>query len=312
MATTITKTIKSSGGDYTTVAAWEAAQQGDLVALDEIHVGEIYDVNTTAALTIDGSTTDATRYMVLTVNSANRHAGKWDTAFQNFQVSSTGAAIANSDDYTRISWVQVRNTSGSAIKSSNTGTYIEQVICTGSAGSSNHGIDLASTATNCVLTNIIVHGCHNGINSSAGTGAVISNCTTVANRRAGISSSNAAALAVKNHYSGGNTTFNYAEGGSANISSWTFTTSMSSNTESTESGLTNSIAYSTANFTNVTAASEDLHLVTGSALIDVGTDLSGSFTIDIDGVTRTGTWDVGADEYVTVGGGNPYYAYAQQ
>jgi hypothetical protein len=67
-------------------------------------------------------------------------------------------------------------------------------------------------------------------------------------------------------------------------------------------GLQN-IAANTTNFTNVTAGSEDFHLPAGSALIDVGTDTSGdaaplNFTDDIDGVTRTGTWDIGADEYV--------------
>lgn len=307
MPTTITKTIKSAGGDYTSVTAWEAAVQGDLVTADQIQQGVIYDVNPTAVLTIDGSTTDATRYMTLTVDSAYRHAGKWDTAKQNFQASSTDAIIIINDDYTRISYVQVKNThatnGGSAVKSSNTGCYAEQVVCVGTAGAFNHGVELASAATNCVLNNVVAHTCQNGISVGSGTGTVISNCTTVANRRAGLSSASSAALAVKNHYSGGNTSFNYVEGGSANIASWTFTTSMSSNTESTETGLTNSIAYTTANFTNVTAASEDLHLVSGSALIDQGTDLSGAFTVDIDGVTRTGTWDIGADEYVAAGGG---------
>jgi len=48
---------------------------------------------------------------------------------------------------------------------------------------------------------------------------------------------------------------------------------------------------------------EDLHINSGSTLKDAGVDLSGIFTTDIDGVTRTGTWDIGADEYVAAGGG---------
>ncbi|TET38383.1 MAG: right-handed parallel beta-helix repeat-containing protein [Planctomycetota bacterium] len=40
----------------------------------------------------------------------------------------------------------------------------------------------------------------------------------------------------------------------------------------------------------------DFHLKV-AVCIDAGTDLSGIFTDDIDGQTRTGTWDVGADEY---------------
>ena len=46
----------------------------------------------------------------------------------------------------------------------------------------------------------------------------------------------------------------------------------------------------------------DLHLaVTDTIAIDLGTDLSATFTIDIDGDTRV-TWDIGADEYVAAGG----------
>ena len=41
MATEIVHTIAASGGDYTTLAAWESAQQRDLVAADEIAVAEI-------------------------------------------------------------------------------------------------------------------------------------------------------------------------------------------------------------------------------------------------------------------------------
>lgn len=62
------------------------------------------------------------------------------------------------------------------------------------------------------------------------------------------------------------------------------------------------IAWSTANFTNVTAGSVDVALPTGSALKNVGTDTSGdaspfNFTTDITGATRSGTWDIGADEF---------------
>ncbi|TET36709.1 MAG: hypothetical protein E3J72_08100 [Planctomycetota bacterium] len=48
----------------------------------------------------------------------------------------------------------------------------------------------------------------------------------------------------------------------------------------------------------------DFHLKAGADCIDAGTDLSGTFTTDIDGQTRTGTWDIGADEYFPPGGLN--------
>jgi len=49
-------------------------------------------------------------------------------------------------------------------------------------------------------------------------------------------------------------------------------------------------------FVNITEGSEDLHLKSGSDLIDAGTDLSSYFTDDIDGQSRTDAWDIGADE----------------
>jgi hypothetical protein len=55
----------------------------------------------------------------------------------------------------------------------------------------------------------------------------------------------------------------------------------------------------TLTFTDTTAGSEDFHLVASDTdAIGKGADLSGTFTTDIDGTTRTGTWDIGADEYV--------------
>jgi hypothetical protein len=95
-----------------------------------------------------------------------------------------------------------------------------------------------------------------------------------------------------------------SNGGAAYSGTITKTTCASS--DATGSAGLQNIVLNTTNFTNVTAGSEDFHLPAGSALIDVGTDTSGdaaplNFTDDIDGVTRTGTWDIGADEYVAAG-----------
>lgn len=50
------------------------------------------------------------------------------------------------------------------------------------------------------------------------------------------------------------------------------------------------------------SAGSDFHLAaTDTDAIDKGADLSGTFTTDIDGQIRTGTWDIGADEYVATG-----------
>ena len=48
-------------------------------------------------------------------------------------------------------------------------------------------------------------------------------------------------------------------------------------------------------FADTTAYDFHLHSSDTTAK-DAGTDLSGTFTDDIDGDTRSGTWDIGADE----------------
>lgn len=67
---------------------------------------------------------------------------------------------------------------------------------------------------------------------------------------------------------------------------------------------TTSAAYATGSgafFTNVTQGSEDYHISSSSALKAAGTDLSGTFTDDIVGATRSAPYDIGVF-IVTAGG----------
>ncbi len=82
-ATEVISTIKEDGtGDYTSLSAWEAGENRDLVALDEIAVAQIDGTWTnpdTTAVTIDGWVTDATRYIKIYTTATARHDGKWNT-----------------------------------------------------------------------------------------------------------------------------------------------------------------------------------------------------------------------------------------
>ena len=84
------------------------------------------------------------------------------------------------------------------------------------------------------------------------------------------------------------------------------------------SDTTGSIQYLTYSnlFTSTVFGSENLHLKAGAAALDVGTDLSTTFTTDIDGDTRptgAGTWDLGADEYhVSVASFKPAWVRRRQ
>ena len=74
---------------YTSLSAWEAARQRDLVAANQIEVARIEGTWTnadTAPLSISGWTTDATRYIRIYTAPEARHAGVWDTG--RYRISS--------------------------------------------------------------------------------------------------------------------------------------------------------------------------------------------------------------------------------
>lgn len=82
MATEVLSTIKTSGGDYTTIAAWEADTDNDLVTANEYHIGDIYDVPLAKYFQFAGATTSIDCYRHLRVNSSVRHNGTPGSGYQ--------------------------------------------------------------------------------------------------------------------------------------------------------------------------------------------------------------------------------------
>lgn len=318
-------TINSIGTskDYGTITLWESDTDNNLSGLGEF-IGEVYD-NNSGSVTISGSSfimagatnTSASDFRHLRAHSSVKHAGKWDTSKLNIQFSSTSTiAFDIQEAFFKLSYMQVKNTHGTSptgvIKLNNVASIIvEECIaaCDVAAGGDDNGgfIVGGAGATSVKIRNCIAHGMRAGVVcDNASSTAELDNCATV-NCTFGIRATAAIGsnLVIKNHYSGGNSTNNFNETGSGDTN-FTFTTSAQSDSTETDANVTDNVAFSTANFTNVTAGSEDLHLVTGSALINVGTDLSSTFTVDINGNTRpTGasTWDIGPDEFGAGGGG---------
>ena len=100
MASEDISTIKpGGGGDYSSLEAWEAAEQTDLVSADTIAVAECYDGGNCLAdasnFTINGWTTDATRYICIRAASAYAHSstGTLDTSSAYMQSSGSRTAI---------------------------------------------------------------------------------------------------------------------------------------------------------------------------------------------------------------------------
>ena len=91
MATEVIKSIKASGGDYTSLAAWEAGENRDLVTADEIAVAEIY--NDILVNYVDfrfGWTTDDTHRIVLRCPTI---AGEYDTTYYHAGVVGGGVKL---------------------------------------------------------------------------------------------------------------------------------------------------------------------------------------------------------------------------
>lgn len=303
MATLRTVTVKPSGGDYSSAFAAEAGEQANLVSLDRQLDIECYSMNDLSGggadgLTFDGWTTDATRYIRLYAPSAERHDGKWHTG--KYILRNTGdyrACLRINEEFVRVVGIQIhQNQSANHVQAvwvspgAASGVLIDSCIVKGATGSGSAGAGVYHGGYTLTVRNTVIYGnATTGIYSEYAVGApvlTVENCTVIGGSGYGIQTDSS--QTVRNTYCHGTT--------DAYSGAQTRTTCAHSSATSF-TGSTASVAHSTANFTNVTATTEDYHLVSGSALINAGTDLSGTFTTDIDGATRTGTWDIGADEF---------------
>lgn len=120
MPTTVTHTIKSSGGDYTSLTSWEAAQQRNLVTVDEIAVAECYgfvDEQTTST-TVSGWTTGINNYIEIRAHPSAKATLPMTTDGSRYLLRVTPATSATGlsvqQQYTRVYDIQVENVGGNA------------------------------------------------------------------------------------------------------------------------------------------------------------------------------------------------------
>lgn len=304
-----------SGGNcaYTSLSAWESARQADLPSGDIIEkvicssqsASHTADSSTCA---IDGWTTDSTRYIEITVDSGSRHAGVFSSS--KYRLT---AQFYTTESNVRVDGLQVDKTSaayaylmyfkpiGGVCDYRVTNTIIRNPATTTVPGTL--GFEGSPSASSAVRVNNVI--CVSGITSgrnvrhnSANYTGYFENMTVIGGGGTSVGIYNSAGtLYCKNVYSG-----NHQTDYSGTI---TYTTSGSSDSTS-RTGVTASIACSTSSgayFASLAAGSQDLSIGTSSALKDAGTDLVGDSgwlidEIDIIGTVRSGTWDIGAFEYV--------------
>lgn len=314
MATTVTKTIKSSGGDYTSLSAWEAANQGDLVAADEIRRAECYDLSDTTVLTINGSTTDATRYIDIVGATGDTPGMPYSTASYRLEPASADTALITiSDDFVRVRRIQLKVTKSSGTSerygivtltlAAGAQIYIEGVLIQGNIGSGNgdnsraiycFDADAAMRISNCVIYDFSQTGM-SAIYTVAMTAYLYNN--TVVNCLVGYRGGGTSVVAINNLYD--------SQGlSSADGFNNTFAASSNFNCSDLSSDAPGANSRNSQTTTYVDEANDDFHLGAADASAkDFGTDLSGdanyAISIDFDGETRSGSWDIGADEIVS-------------
>lgn len=315
MVTVVTKTIGTASRDYSTLQAWEDAAPANLVTADQVWRGECYaDAEFSAALTVSGSTVDATRYKELTVAAGQSfadHANKLTNALRynasnGAALRSTtawGTALTASESYFRISRLQVYQDSsnGHALWVSGQGAVVDGVISESRGGRALY-LYANGTAKNSLFVSRRA--------SSSEVADIWDGCS-VANCTFAVPSDIAAATrVVRRSYWSGNTFTNCGFfGGTDAVSSATgatFSNCYTDDSTSIPSGCT-TVAYDTSTgsgFENISNGTHDYRIKSTSALKDAGTS-TGAPSVDIVGTTRpSGSgYDVGAWEYAS-GGGN--------
>src|SRR3989344_5004391 len=326
-------TIGSASRDYSCIqgsGCWEDSVNGDLTASQQIEEGDLYADSTftlTAPQLINGSTTSSSYYMHLTAPVSERHNGTEGTGVVlTGNVASSNGCINIRDNFTRLEWFEVTACSGgntAAINISDEGgtttdnILVQNLIIHGypCVGFTCHAARFGGMGEGGSVTfrNIIIYDGDTNGTGIQGDGSNVSGLTVDIQN---------ISLYGSNISNG----FNEDDGGGCTESVFNITNTISVNTTTSDfnvnCGTLNNLLCedndsdcnagtvttctdclynqsASIQFVNVSSGTEDLHLTTGSTAIDAGTDLSGSFTTDIDNRSRPiyAAWDIGADEF---------------
>lgn len=304
---------------YASLSAWEAAEQADLTSLAEI--AEVRCCGTaadTTAVVIDGWTTNATYYIRIRGNPTDgngRHAGVWSSSHYRLESAQDGPVLTINESYTRVEGLQVYNTYSTAGDHNPTGIegsgasacLADALLVRGTPNAAdfiNYGMRINGTIRNCIAFNWRNTSTNRGtgIQRGADANTVVQNCTAYNCHRGFFAPDdglNGSTQLLLTNCLGANC-------GSAFVAEWSFAFASDYNaSDQSDAPGSNSRQSQTFSFTNT--GSFDFSLTGSDAgARDFGTDLSGSFTVDVANQTRTGTWDIGAWEYVAPGGGGSY------
>lgn len=308
MPAEVIETIKpGGGGDFTTLQSWESSLPVNLVTDDEVRIAEVYsggnasDGSTT--ITIQGQTTDLTRYIEIRAAPGHEHKGTGRIINRSkayIEIDANVAGIDIRSNYVRIVDMQINGTSalsaGLQVISTFTDSSIAQIRMTrcvtnkdagGSVvffrgGGQSDGRDNINKS--CVF---IGNGgsssaaiCNHNRRSVSNEGRTrYNNCTIISRgtltdcfREGGlghrIRSNNCYLKAGGVAYQGNQSRYSKI-GGDA------------TNTTEASHALHKSILYTNDNFVDITSGSENLHIIASGVLADTGDNRNnGPFTLD--------------------------------
>lgn len=301
----IVKTFGTSGAgrDYADPLTWETDFQGDQVTLARSPVLEGYADATeyNNRCHIAGSTCNATYFMDFRAASGHEHKGDINSGvYLHNQTSSPGAALRHFDNYcsyqdlmvsedvTNANPRYVIEISTGGNNSDCVGIFVRFSINAGTGDGRGGYAGSTGTIRNCLFQDADDDGwlCLGGT-------ITIENCNSHNNGGTGFSGGSTN-YTIKNSIATGN-------GGVEFGSTWNSNSDYNVSSDSSAPG-SNSKTNQTPTF--VDSTNDDWHLAsTDTVAKDAGTDLSASFDDDVDLETRSGSWDIGFDEYIAAGGG---------
>jgi len=311
MATVVTKSIGTTGRDYSTLQAWEDAIPTNLVTADEAWVGECYnDSEFTAGVVISGHTVNSTHTIKLTVadgHSFMDHATVRDNPLIYDQSKGAGvsaspfnqAVIAFNQNYVTVERLQIKrpsNSYGASVVGTNDfwpqSMVRDCIIQKAHSGNASIATIRKSSIINCLVLDTGGNG--NGIALS--NGGLALNCTVARS-----SSLSATGTGITSGYSG-NTLKNCAIFGFATDCS---ASGISASSDYNATDVSGGNLPGANSLTGLVYADQfvsttgDWRLKAGSSLIDSGNVDGTNAPNDITGIVRDAglNGDIGAWEY---------------
>lgn len=282
---------------FNSIQDWENARQGNLVGDGRSEVGVAYNDGTFPnGVLIDGSVTDSSHFMTLTVAPGQRHLGIAGTGARVDGSNTSVGEITVSDPYTVVEWLEVTRVRGAT--AAGVRVLAPDVLLANLLSYDNrNGAAIAGGGGSglTIRNSIVYRNDLDGISGNISTDSLkVYNCTVYGNSQQGIDAVGSIVVDVRNTSSMANVFGDFAVGGGSQLNNMS--------ADGTAVGFTFMIP--AGEFVSTTPGAEDLHLKGGAVAIDNGIDLSSLFPNDVDDDPRPlgASWDIGADEF---GGGGP-------